>query len=256
MDKKIIITVSFGTSYLDTLEKNIGSLERKIKASFTDFDVIRAFTSGIIIKKLAENGIKIFSVKEALAYAVHQGYADCVVQPTTIIAGIEYESICNDCKIFKNKFKRLHIGRPLIASTEDCIKLSDILAGSIGHTCDEAVVLMGHGSSHIMNLVYPALEYIFSQNGHDGFFVGTVEAYPTVEDVIERVKKEGYKKALLTPLMLVAGDHAQNDMAGSGESWLTSFEKAGIKTRTLIKGLGEYGKVTDMYIEHMKNDGI
>lgn len=253
MNKKIIIIVSFGTSYSDTRRKNIESFERKIKENFTEFDVCRAFTSGTIIRKLKKENVNIFNVEEALEFAFKTGYDECYVQPTHVIAGIEYEKLYNDCKKYKMKFKKLLVGKPLIASTDDCCKIADVLSSEIKHDGDEAVVLMGHGTEHLINIVYSALNYIFEQKKYSNFFVGTVEAYPGIDEVLENVKTHGFKKVLLTPFMFVAGDHATNDMAGDGpDSWKNRFENSGIATRTLIKGLGEYKNITDIYIKHMK----
>jgi sirohydrochlorin cobaltochelatase len=253
MNKKIIIVVSFGTSYSDTRKKSIENFEDKIERDFKGFDVCRAFTSGTIIDKLRSENINIFNVKEALNFALNSGYDECYVQPTHVIAGIEYEKLCDDCKFYIEKFKKISVGKPLIASTEDCCKIADMLSSKIKYNAGEAVVLMGHGTKHIMNIVYPALAYIFEQKKYSNFFVGTVEAYPGIDEVIEIVKERGFQKVLLTPFMFVAGDHARNDMAGEGpDSWKNKFENVGISARTLIKGLGEYEEITDIYVEHMK----
>lgn len=253
MSKKAILAVSFGTSYHETMEKTIGFIEKKISEKYREYDIFRAFTSSIIVKKLKGEGFDINGVKDELNRILNLGYEECYIQPTHMIAGIEYEKVLREAEEFKDKFKVLKIGKPLFQTTNDLKKLVKILGENIEFNDGEAVVLMGHGSEHCVNTVYAALDYMFKDFGYENFFVGTVEAYPDLETVLKFVKAKKYKKAVLMPLLMVAGDHALNDMAGDeDDSWVNIFNSNGVEARAVVKGIGEYVQVAEMYIEHIQ----
>ena len=253
MSKKAILAASFGTSYHETMEKTIGFIEKKISEKYREYDIFRAFTSSIIVKKLKGEGFDINGVKDELNRILNLGYEECYIQPTHMIAGIEYEKVLREAEEFKDKFKVLKIGKPLFQTTNDLKKLVKILGENVEFNDGEAVVLMGHGSEHCVNTVYAALDYMFKDFGYENFFVGTVEAYPDLETVLKFVKAKKYKKAVLMPLLMVAGDHALNDMAGDeDDSWVNIFNSNGVEARAVVKGIGEYAQVAEMYIEHIQ----
>ena len=253
MSKKAILAVSFGTSYHETMEKTIGFIEKKISEKYREYDIFRAFTSSIIVKKLKGEGFEINGVRDELNRILNLGYEECYIQPTHMIAGIEYEKVLREAEEFKDKFKVLKIGKPLFQTTNDLKKLVKILGENVEFNDGEAVVLMGHGSEHCVNTVYAALDYMFKDFGYENFFVGTVEAYPDLETVLKFVKAKKYKKAVLMPLLMVAGDHALNDMAGDeDDSWVNIFNSNGVEARAVVKGIGEYAQVAEMYIEHIQ----
>lgn len=253
MSKKAILAVSFGTSYHETMEKTIGFIEKKISEKYREYDIFRAFTSSIIVKKLKGEGFDINGVKDELNRILNLGYEECYIQPTHMIAGIEYEKVLREAEEFKDKFKVLKIGKPLFQTTNDLKKLVKILGENVEFNDGEAVVLMGHGSEHCVNTVYAALDYMFKDFGYENFFVGTVEAYPDLETVLKFVKAKKYKKAVLMPLLMVAGDHALNDMAGDeDDSWVNIFNSNGVEARAVVKGIGEYAQVAEIYIEHIQ----
>ena len=253
MSKKAILAVSFGTSYHETMEKTIGFIEKKISEKYREYDIFRAFTSSIIVKKLKGEGFDINGVKDELNRILNLGYEECYIQPTHMIAGIEYEKVLREAEEFKDKFKVLKISKPLFQTTNDLKKLVKILGENVEFNDGEAVVLMGHGSEHCVNTVYAALDYMFKDFGYENFFVGTVEAYPDLETVLKFVKAKKYKKAVLMPLLMVAGDHALNDMAGDeDDSWVNIFNSNGVEARAVVKGIGEYAQVAEMYIEHIQ----
>lgn len=253
MSKKAILAVSFGTSYHETMEKTIGFIEKKISEKYREYDIFRAFTSSIIVKKLKGEGFDINGVKDELNRILNLGYEECYIQPTHMIAGIEYEKVLREAEEFKDKFKVLKIGKPLFQTTDDLKNLVKILGENVEFNDGEAVVLMGHGSEHCVNTVYAALDYMFKDFGYENFFVGTVEAYPDLETVLKFVKAKKYKKAVLMPLLMVAGDHALNDMAGDeDDSWVNIFNSNGVEARAVVKGIGEYAQVAEMYIEHIQ----
>ena len=251
--KRAILVVSFGTSHPDTREKNITKLENDIKEKFSDDLVCGAFTSSIILKILKKRGEEIFSVNEALEYLVSQEVTDLIVQPTHIIPGHEYEKLKNDVLKFKDNFDTISIGKTLLEDIEDSIKVAVILHNQFPLKEDEALVFMGHGSTNFANYIYPAMNYIFDEKYNDNIFVGTVEAYPDFDAVLKQLKLSSVKKVFLTPLMLVAGDHAKNDMVENDDSWKNELIKEGYEVETIVKGLGEYEQIREIYIEHISS---
>lgn len=252
MKNKGILVVSFGTTYKESLDKTIAAVERKIEERYNDYAVKRAFTSSMIIKTITARGEVINSVTQALGIFLAQGITEVYIQPTHLIAGEEYEKLIKFAMNFRNRFEILKVGKPLLCTMEDMFLVADIVSKEININEDEALVLMGHGTEHPVNTVYAAMDYIFKERGYKNIFMGTVEAYPSIENVAKMVNNSGYKKVVLLPFMLVAGDHATNDMAGDDEeSWKKYFESIGMETRIVMKGLGEYQGIQDMYLKHI-----
>lgn len=252
--KKAIVVVSFGTSHEDTRKKTIEVIERGIAENFGDYEVFRAFTSKIIIKKLRENeNLIIPTVKEVMEQLVEGGYTDVIIQPTHIINGIENENMLEDISPYAKRFSSIRIGKPLLSETRDYKQLVSCIAEENHVGEDEAILLMGHGTSHHTNAVYPAVDYTFKAEGYSNIYMATVEGYPTLEDAMGLMEKCNYKKVLLIPFMIVAGDHAKNDMAGDEEdSWKSVLEKAGYEVDCKMQGLGELKVVQDMFIQHIR----
>lgn len=252
--KKAILVVSFGTSHADTREKTIGAIEKDIASAYPGYEIRRAFTSGMILKVLAERDhLVIDNVKEAMERLVNDGFREVMVQPTHVIPGDEYDAMADVVGQFADRFEKISVGKPLLYSTEDYQKVIRVIMKQFPDMKKKDVlVLMGHGTEHIINAVYAALEYHFHDMGYPNVFVGTVEAYPDVEVVVRRVDVYHPEKVVLLPLMVVAGDHAVNDMAGEEEdSWKTVFEKAGYEVACVLKGLGEFQGIRDIYLEHI-----
>lgn len=253
--KKAILVVSFGTSYEETRRKTIDAIEHDIQAAFPDYKVYRAFTSKMIIKKLKHNyNIKINTVTEALEKILNDGIKELIVQPTHIINGTENDFMIKDVQKYKDQFDSIQIGTPLLTTTEDYFSLIKIISNNFSNLkADEALICMGHGSDHYTNASYPALDYMFKSNGFSNIFLGTVEGYPTIDNVVSELKSFRPKKSYLIPLMIVAGDHATNDMAGdSKDSWKSILEANGFEAQCIVKGLGEYPEVRQLFIEHIK----
>lgn len=253
-EKKAILVVSFGTSYHETREKTIQACERKIAKRFPEYDLKRAFTSQMIINKLQKRDEIIIDNPEiALKKLYEEGYQEVVVQPLHIINGSELHELIRTVKTFKNNFRTLKWGNALLSKTDDYFELAEILKNEIENVQpDQAVVLMGHGSSHAANSDYAALDYVLKERGMENYYVGAVEGYPEIEVVIEQLEKKNYNKVKLAPLMLVAGDHAQNDMAGeANDSWKNILENAGYEVEIQLKGLGEYDGVQNKYTEKL-----
>ncbi|HYE81694.1 MAG TPA: sirohydrochlorin cobaltochelatase [Clostridia bacterium] len=252
--KKAILVVSFGTSYNDTRENTIGAIEKQIAAQYPDYEVRRAFTSQIIINKLlSRDGIKIDNLAQAMERLAADGISTVIVQPTHVMNGYEYEEMKEAVKPYEDKFVSVKYGAPLLNSVEDYKKVIAALAADLGKLPEnEAVVLMGHGTEHYANAAYSALDYMFKDLGYGNIFVGTVESYPSLDTVLRKVWESGVKKVRLLPLMIVAGDHATNDMAGDEEySWKNVFKSKGYEVDCIIKGIGEYQAIRDIFVEHV-----
>ena len=253
--KPAILVVSFGTSFNDSRHITIGAIESAIREKFPDYDVRRAFTSQIIIDKLKErDGVVIDNVEEALDRLVADKVQEIVVQPTHLMNGYEYDDLAKALESYKDKFKKIAFGEPLLSSDDDYYKVIAALA-SVSERYDDgktALVFMGHGTEAESNKVYSTLQDKLSAEGKKNYFIGTVEATPTIEDVLKGVKAAGLKKAVLRPLMVVAGDHANNDMADleDPESWASQLTAAGIEVECVLEGLGQIVEIDDLYAAH------
>lgn len=251
--KKALLVVSFGTSYHDTCEKNIVACERDLAASCPDRDLFRAFTSGMIIRKLKQrDGLDIDTPLEALQKLAEQGYDDVAVQSLHIINGDEYEKIAREVQSLRPLFKRLTLGTPLLSGHDDYVRLMQALEQQMpALNANEKVVFMGHGASHHAFAAYACLDHMMTAQRFPAR-VGAVESYPEVDVLIESLRNEGVRAVHLMPLMLVAGDHAINDMASDEEdSWKTLFTAAGITATPWLRGLGENPVIRAMFVEHL-----
>lgn len=254
-DKPVILVVSFGTSYNDTRDKTIGAIENKIAETYPDYEVRRAFTSQIIIDKLKErDNLEIDNVEEALDRLVSDGVKTLVVQPTHLMNGYEYDDLAAAVEEYKDKFDSVAFGAPLLSSDEDLNKITEILPEITKeyNNDDTAVIFMGHGTEHEANAVYEKLQGKLTNAGQNNYYIGTVEATPSLDDMVAAAKEGGYKKVVLEPLMVVAGDHANNDMAGDeDDSWKSVFEKEGFEVECVLSGLGEFTEIQDIYAAHV-----
>lgn len=250
--KKAILVVSFGTSYHETRRKTIEACENKIKESFEEYDFYRAFTSGMIINKLRRrDNMEIYNPSEVLEKLYNDGYGEVVVQSLHIICGEEYNKLKNMVEQYKDKFDKISLGRPLLTYIDDYRETVQAVKQDLEVIdIDEAIVFMGHGTEHESHSAYPAIEYMFRDYGINAY-VGTVEGYPELEQVIKKLKEKNVKTIDLMPFMLVAGDHAINDMASDEEdSWKTILEKEGFKVKVHLKGLGENPYIQDKFKNH------
>ncbi len=249
-----ILAVSFGTSYVGTREKTLDRIEESMRERFPACRVTRAWTSGMIRRKIAKrDGIVIPDVQGALHEMAEDGITDVVIQPTHVINGIENDRMLADIEACRHLFQRVSVGAPLLTTQEDCRRIVQVIADEICPDEDEALVLMGHGTEHYANSVYAALDYLFKDMGYKNIFMGTVEAYPSLDALMRRVNENHPRRVLLAPFMIVAGDHAENDLAGEEEdSWKSQFERAGFEVSCILKGLGEYAGVHEMFLDHVE----
>lgn len=251
--KKGILAVSFGTSHLDTMEKTIAVIEKEMEERFPDCNVYRAFTSGMIIRKLKRTeGIHIDTVPEALNRMAADGIEDVIIQPTHIINGIENDRMMEDLMERMSLFRRIRVGKPLLSSVEDYKKAIHAVMAETELDDGEMLVLMGHGTDHHANSAYPTLEYTFHALGYSQVLVGTVESFPELKNVMAKLKIAEKQKVALMPFMLVAGDHAKNDMAGEEDSWKSQLEEEGYEVRVIMKGLGEFRGIRQIFMEHIE----
>ena len=254
-DKPAILVVSFGTSYNETREATIGAIENKIAEDYPDYQVRRAFTSQTIIDKLKKrDNIEIDNVEEALQRLVSDGVKTLIVQPTHLMSGYEYDDLAAAVETYKEQFDSVVLGHPLLTSDKDF----DAVAAALPlitkeyNTEGTAIVFMGHGTEHDSNDVYTKLQDKLTKAKNDNYFIGTVEATPSLDDTIEAVTKSGCKKVVLQPLMVVAGDHANNDMAGEDDdSWASVFSSKGFEVECVLQGLGEFPEIQKIYSDHV-----
>ena len=273
-----LLVVSFGTSFNDSRVKDIKGIEDALQAAYPDWSVRRAFTAQIIINHVqARDGEKIDNMQQALDRAVANGVKNLVVQPTHLMHGAEYDEMMEMIDEYKDKFERVAVAEPLlgevgadaavinadkeaVAKAVTAAAVKDAGFDSLDAAAEEKVafVFMGHGTSHTAKVSYSQMQTTMQTLGYDNVFIGTVEGEPeetACENVIEAVKAAGYTKVVLRPLMVVAGDHANNDMAGADEdSWLSQFNASGAleSVDCQIAGLGEVPSIQELYVAHTK----
>ena len=249
-----LLVLSFGTSFNDSRRLTIGAIEDQLEKSFPDYSVRRGFTANIVIDHVAKrDGEKIDDIDESLKRAVDNGVKNLVVQPTHLMNGLEYEELKGDIAQYSDAFDKIAIGQPLLSSDDDFSRVENAIVDWTKDYDDgeTAIVFMGHGTSADSNGVYQKMQDLLTKDGHTNYFVGTVEATPSLDDVMATVKKGNYKRVVLEPLMVVAGDHANNDMAGDDkDSWKSQFEAAGYQVECLLRGLGENETIRQIYVEH------
>ena len=264
-DKEILV-VSFGTSFNDSRVKDIKSIEDSIQDAFPDWAVRRAFTAQIIINHVeARDGECIDNMDQALERAVENGVKELVVQPTHLMHGAEYDEMVEALEKYQDKFEQVAVAEPLLGEVGDDAAVINadkeaVAKAVVADAADQgtAFVLMGHGTAHVAKVTYSQMQTQMQNLGYSNVFIGTVEGEPeetSCESVIEAVKAAGYKNVVLRPLMVVAGDHANNDMAGDDDdSWKSQFEASGAfdKVDTQISGLGRIKAVESFYVAHTR----
>ncbi len=273
-----LLVVSFGTSFNDSRVKDIKGIEDALQAAYPDWSVRRAFTAQIIINHVqARDGEKIDNMQQAMDRAVANGVKNLVVQPTHLMHGAEYDEMMEMIDDYRDKFESVAVAEPLLgevgadatvinedkeavakAVTAEAVATAGYDSVEAAAKDGTAFVFMGHGTSHTAKVSYSQMQTAMQTLGYDNVFIGTVEGEPestSCENVIEAVKAAGYTKVVLRPLMVVAGDHANNDMAGADEdSWLSQFEASGAfdSVDCQIAGLGGIADVEQLYIAHTK----
>ena len=271
-----LLVVSFGTSFNDSRAEDIGGIEKALQTAYPDWSVRRAFTAQIIINHVqARDDEKIDNMDQALERAVNNGVKNLIIQPTHLMHGAEYDELKEAVDNYKDKFESVTIAEPLLgevgadatvinddkkavaeAITAQAVESSSYDSLDAAEADGTAFVFMGHGTSHTAKVTYSQMQTQMNELGYKNVFIGTVEGEPeetSCENVIEAVKAAGYKKVILRPLMVVAGDHANNDMAGDDDdSWKSQFEASGAfdEIDTQIEGLGRIDAIEQLYVQH------
>lgn len=251
-EKKAILVASYGTSYDDTREKTIGAIERHIAESFPGWDVRRAFTSRPVIRILEERGIHVDFVDAALDRLADEGYGTVVVQPTLVMNGVEYDYMMEEVERRRDRFDAIAVGRPLLTTSEDFDALIEAIGDAYGPEAEgDAIVLMGHGTTHFANSAYSELQLRLIASGRRDVYVTTVEGFPDYDSTLGLMEGCDREDVAMFPLMIVAGDHANNDLAGDEEDSLRSvMTAAGYNPRCIVRGMGEYPEFRDLFRAH------
>ena len=249
--KTAILMVHFGTTVDETRAATIDALNDKVKSTFPGITVEEAYTSRIIINRLAKRGIQKDTPREALLRLAAEGYTHVVVQGTNVIDGIEAEVLRQEASMMSPFFAEIRVGRPLLYSIADCERIVEVLKNRYSnHTGkDKAVVFVGHGTSTPATAIYSQVDYMFGANNAGSFHVATIEGYPTYDTTVARLKADRVKNVCLVPFMFVAGDHARNDI---DVEWREQLVKDGLQAEAVIEGLGQIPEIQNIYIDHIR----
>lgn len=252
MSKKALAVISFGTTYPQARQA-IEEIEKSLRDALPEYDFFRAFTSGMVARKIERlEGIKIPSPAELMEQLVAEGYDEVLCQSLHVMPGVEYEKMLAQIAPYGEKLAKLLVGKPMLFAVRD---YEHICAGLMERiplqAADEAYVYMGHGTEHFANATYSQVENMFAFLGAERVLVGTVEGFPDLEYIRRCLKRLAVRKVTLAPFMIVAGDHAQNDLAGDEEdSWKSVLEADGYEVSVDLSGLGEFDTVRELFVVH------
>ena len=250
IDRTALLMVHFGTTHDDTRQQTIDAVNDLARQSFPQMDVREAYTSRIVIKRLAQRGIVRKTPLEMLLQLRSEGYQHVVVQPTHIIPGEEYATLLDDVRKVKHLFTDIRVGKPLLYSLDDCQAVATLFNSQLSAEADKRshVVWVGHGTAHPANAMYSQMDYLLKRlNPH--FHVGTIEGFPSFDDVVSDLKQAKARRVVLVPFMFVAGDHAKNDIS---EEWKAALEKEGFHVELRLEGLGQNKGVQQLFMNHIQ----
>ena len=250
-DKAALLMVHFGTTFDETRSRTIDAINEKARKAFPNLEVRECYTSRIILRRLAEKGIRKATPIEAMMQLRADGYTHLIVQSTNVIDGTEMESLRRDVERMEPFFKEVRVGQPLLYSVDDALRVADILVNRhpAAEKKREHVLLVGHGTGTPAIALYSEIDYMLRDAGHANYHVGTIEGYPTFETALRQLKAAKAKKVTLVPFMFVAGDHAANDIS---KEWKEQLEEQGLTVDLHIEGLGEVPEIQDIYIDHVR----
>lgn len=245
--KKAILVVNFGTTHFDTREETIEVLIKEVKEKFTNFEIRECYTSRIILKKLREKNIFIDNPVEAMERLKNEGYTHVIIISSNVIDGIEYKALVKNIEHFNGDFQELRIAPPLLNTNTSFLKVAKTLNGYFGNPSEkEAYLFVGHGTLDSSDSAYPCMDYIFKYLGYS-YYVGTIEGFPSIDEIKEILAKDGIKKVTLIPFMIVAGEHAKNDIAND---WKEELESSGFDVNLNLTSLGAIKEIRDIFIEN------
>ena len=243
-----LLMVHFGTTHDDTRQLTIDAVNNLARQDFPQAEVREAYTSRIVIKRLAQRGIVRQTPLEALLQLRADGFERVVVQPTHIIPGEEYATLLNDVRQVEHLFKYVRVGKPLLYTLADCREMAGKLTAAHATEKHTHVVFVGHGTEHPANAVYSQMDRLMKQCS-PRCHVGTIEGFPALDDVVQQLRQDKARRVVLVPLMFVAGDHAKNDIS---VEWKEALEKEGMQVQLCIEGLGQRADVQDLFVRHVR----
>ena len=251
MSKKALLMVHFGTTHNDTKILTIDKMNDKFADEYKDYVQFYAYTSRIVLKRLKDRGDIFNNPIRILNVIADQGYDELLVQTSHIIPGIEYENLVKEVNSVSNRFKSVKIGKPLLYYIDDYKKCVEALADEyVPKNKKEALVLVCHGTDSPLATSYAMIEYVFDEYGYDNVFVVCTKAYPLMDTLLKKLRKNGIEEVRLAPFMFVAGDHAKNDMA---VRYKEELEENGFKVnQVILKGLGEFDAIQNIFLDHLK----
>ncbi|MDE6781585.1 MAG: sirohydrochlorin cobaltochelatase [Ruminococcus sp.] len=252
-----LLVISFGTSFNDSRRLTIGAIEESLEKAFPDYSVRRGFTANIVIDHVQRrDGVLIDDVKDSLDRAVANEVKNLVIQPTHLMNGFEYNDVVDEVAQYSDAFEKVVFGEPLLTSDEDFARVEKAIVDWTSGYDDSrtAICFMGHGTEADSNGVYQKMQDLLVADGYENYFIGTVEAEPSLDTILQNVKSGEYERVVLQPLMVVSGDHANNDMAGDdADSWKSVFEAEGYEVECLLRGLGENEDIRQIYVDHAQS---
>lgn len=250
--KTALLCVSFGTA-VAAAEESIAAVEKALHDEMPEAAFFRAFTSKTIRRILASRGETVWGMEEAVQHLTEENYDRVVIQPTHFLCGLEYERLKSSVEEARKHFPGLLLGVPLLSGTEDLRAIVRVLSEEFPEKEGSSLVFMGHGTTHFSNIVYPALQAVFHMMGREDVYIGTVEGWPGIGEICGQLRAEHYTDVRTVPLMLVAGDHALNDMAGEeADSWKSILTREGYRVECIMRGLGMLPRIQEMYRLHLR----
>lgn len=246
-----ILVASHGTTHLEAVARAIKPCEDAIARKFSGYNINRVFTSDLIIRLLRERkDLEALNFKGALEELFARRIEEVAVQPLHIIPGADYHQLAKALNNFKDNFKRIGLGQPLLFKEADYFQVAGILKKEMPDLLsNELVILMGHGTSHPANSSYALLDYVFKDMGMEKFYIANLEAYPGLDQILDNIRELEIGKIYLAPFMLTAGSHAKKDLAGTGDSWKNILIAEGYQVEVIMKGLGEYPDIQKMFAD-------
>lgn len=251
--KKAILVVSFGTSHKENLERSIGKIEAYLKKQFEHYGLYRAFTNQRIIQKLwEESKIAVPTLEEAMVQMQKDGIEHVVVQPTYVVHGLEYEKLKDALEDYQELFKTIKLGEPLLSQVEDYKACVHYMIEDWQMSKEEVIVIAGHGTQGYAQAAYTMLEYAFHSMGYSNVIVGTVNGYPDVSDVMQKLRYLDPRPLRIIPFMIVSGEHVSRSLTDGEESWLARFRAMGFSSEVVERGLGEIEGIQRIFAEHIR----